>query len=235
MVQRHFIHSLLILVASIGFSCASSKNDPPAEVSSNTITSHTPPFTTREPLTYQAVRETTFSPASGGEATVTRVLISRDGEMRREEESSRNPRVVYLQLPEGRFLLLPDEKIYAALLEAPMVADLETSENLGGTNSHATPIESTYENLGSEVVNGQTTTKYRVTVSNSSGENVNNSETFVWIDDKVGMPVRSVTRSALGSQTMELTNITMAIDRAVFELPKDFQQVEFSVLQKRMK
>jgi hypothetical protein len=162
-----------------------------------------------------------------------RMTISREGENRREEDSSRNKRVVYLYLPAGSFVLLPDEKIYAESV-GPTAPTL-TPEALEEVYVHTAPIQSTYENLGAETVNGTTTTKYKVTVNSAHTGSVSESETLIWIDDALGMPIKSVTRSQAGTRTMELTQITLKVDKNQFEIPKDYQKVDMEVLQQRIR
>src|SRR6266567_6168043 len=85
------------------------------QTSTNAIISSTPPFQTKEPERYQAVRNMTFSKA-GGAFVKTKTLLAKDGEMRRDEyQTETNQRIVYLDLPAGRFILLPEAKLYADL------------------------------------------------------------------------------------------------------------------------
>ena len=59
--------------------------------SSDTIVSSTPPFQTKEPERYQAVRTITTVNADG-QTVVTKTSVARDGEMRRQESG----KIVYL-------------------------------------------------------------------------------------------------------------------------------------------
>jgi len=54
------------------------------ETATNAIISSTPPFQTKEPERYQAVRSMTFSKA-GSAPVKTKTLLAKDGEMRRDE------------------------------------------------------------------------------------------------------------------------------------------------------
>lgn len=226
---------LLLIVLAFSFSCsrrdqASQQSLPPSVLVS------TPPFKTQEPNSYKAVRAITFASSDGNEPTVTTVAIVRDGELRREEETSRGKRVVYLELSGERFLLLPDDKIYATAdgptANTPAAA---ISEAPYGPYLHTAPILSTYENLGTETVNGNTATKYKVVVNNSNASAVSQSETFIWVDEALGMPVKSITRSAAGTRTMELSQITLNVDRTLFEIPKDYQKVDMPQLRQRIR
>lgn len=167
---------------------------------------------------------------------VTTVAILRDGEMRREEETSRGKRVVYLELSGGRFLLLPDDKIYATVDGPSANTQAESlSEAQFEPYLHTAPIQSTYENLGTETVNGNKATKYKVVVNNSNVGVVSESETLIWVDETLGMPVKSIMRSAAGTRSMELLQITLNVDRALFEIPKDYQKVDARILREQIK
>lgn len=216
-------------------SCAKRGQQSPQNSPSSVVVS-TPPFRTKEPNTYQAVRSITFTSFDGGEPTVTTVALARDGEMRREEETLRGKRIVNLELPGGRFLLLPDEKIYATVDGFPENNQTEQlSEAPAAPYLHTAPIQSTYENLGTDTVNGTTATKYRVVVNSSTLGTVSASETFIWIDEALGMPVKSTTRTATGTRTMELSRITLAVDSALFEIPKGYEKVGIQSLRARIR
>ena len=229
------IKALLVLLA-IAFVVSCSKQNQVNEQKPSSVLVSTPPFKTQEPNSYQAVRSITFASSDGNEPTVTTVAIVRDGEMRREEETSQGKRVVYLELSGERFLLLPDEKIYATA-DGPTASTQADaiSEAPSGPYLHTAPIQSTYENLGTETVNGNTATKYKVVVNNSNTAAVSQSETFIWVDEVLGMPVKSITRSAAGTRTMELSQITLNVDRALFEIPKDYQKVDARILRQRIR
>jgi outer membrane lipoprotein-sorting protein len=235
--QRHAITFILVIALTLTTSC--SRREPTVNESptNSRVVSSTPPFQTREPERYQAIREVRFTPASGGEATVTRTVIAKNGAMRREEDNAGSKRVVYLDLPTGRFLLLPDEKLYAQLdddANTQVSADPD-SDMPAELYLHTGPIQSTYENVGNEPVNGRTTTKYRVAVNSLEGESVNDSETLIWVDESLGMPIKSVTRSATGTRTMELSEVTMEVETGLFEIPSSYQKVDPKSLRQRLR
>ena len=197
------------------------------------IVASTPPFKTKEPESYQAVRSITFAPTNEGQSSAAAITIVKDGDRRREEDKSSGKSVVYLNLPTGSFVLLPDEKLYAEMA-GPAVPS-STAEGFEEGYVHTAPIQSTYENLGAETLNGTTTTKYKVTVNSANHGNVSQSETLIWIDDVLGMPVKSVTRSASGTRNMELSQVTLSVDKSLLEIPKGYQKVEMQVLQQRIR
>ena len=234
-MSRCRVKVFLVLLA-IAFVVSCSKQNQVNEQKPASVLVSTPPFKTQEPNSYQAVRSITFASSDGGDQTVTTVAILRDGEMRREEETSPGKRVVYLELSGERFLLLPDDKIYATVDGPSANTQVDAiSEAQSGPYLHTAPIQSTYENLGTETINGNPATKYKVVVNNSSAGAVSQSETLIWVDEALGMPVKSITRSAAGTRTMELSQITLNIDRTLFEIPKDYQKVDMPQLRQRIR
>jgi len=179
------------------------------------------------------VRSIIFTSSNSGQSTANTITIARDGDKRREEDGSGNKTVVYLDLPDGNFVLFPDKKIYAEIIGPG--TSVPTQEGFEEIYVHTAPIQSTYQNLGTETVNGTATTKYKVTVNSGASGGVSESETLIWIDEALGMPVKSETHSEAGTRTMELSRISLSVDKALFDLPKDYQKVEMQVLQQRIR
>ena len=214
------------------FAACRSQNEPatPQNVATENIISATPPFKTKEPERYSATRTiTTVTPE--GKTTVTKTLIARDGEMRRNESG----KVTYLDLPDGRFILLPDDKVYADLATETNTDDNEeevSPERL----LHDEPANTSYQKIGTELIDGRNTQKYRILVNNSTPESVSQSEALIWIDEALNMPIRSETASADGTKiTMELSNVALDVERRVFQIPDDYKKVAFSELRKRLR
>ena len=174
-----------------------------------------------------------------GDTTITKTLIAKDGPVRREEQETSAPRVVYLDLPEGRFVLLPDEKVYAAATaaeDAPANWDAEVEENSPDRLLHTEPVSTTYQALGTETVAGRSVAKYRIVVNVSVAENVSSNETLMWIDETLNMPVKSETRSPDGARTMmELSGVALDPEKQLFQIPAGYQKIPFRALQKQLK
>src|SRR6185503_1129625 len=197
-----------------------------------------PPFATKEPDRYQATRtitytETTTDSGSVNETHTGTVNISRDGLQRREEhETSDSGSIVYLENTSGHFILLPNLKLYAnADSEAKgneHTAILE--ESSPDLLLHESPAASLYLRLGPENVSGRTTTKYRV----SSSDATPGSETFIWVDESLGRPIKSESTHRSSTMTtktsMALKSIRLAVDPALFLLPRDYREVVVSEL-----
>jgi len=217
------------------FAACRSQNEPStiSSVSSETVVSSTPPFQTKEPERYRAMRITTIVTADG-KTVVTKSSIARDGEMRRHESETKSKNVAYLDVPEGRFVLLPGEKVYA---------DLATETNLSTAGEDISPegllhgeeTHTSYQKIGTELIGGRNTDKYRIVVNSSTPGNVSLSETFLWIDETLRMPIRSETTSVDGTKiTMELSNVSLDVERQLFQIPVDYQKIAFSELRKRL-
>jgi outer membrane lipoprotein-sorting protein len=223
--------STVLLLAT---ACAANQNGTTETNANKIVVSDTPPFETKEPERYHATRTITITNASG-ETSVTKNSIARDGELRREESETAGQPVVYLTLPNGRFVLFPNEKIYAAV-ELQTSNDEEASETSPDRLLHTELITPGYQKLGNETIGGKELQKYRVVVNNAAGENVSGGETLLWFDEKLQMPVRTESRSPNGTRTItELSNVVLEADKTLFQIPKDYEKIEFSKLRERLK
>ena len=224
-----------VSVVLLGIASCRSQNEPLTNEnqSTDTVVSSTPPFQTKEPERYRAVRTITTVSAAG-ETHVTKTSVSRDGEMRRHESG----KIVYLDVPEGRFVLLPSEKVYADLAEEGTISADKTEDELEASPEgllHEDAASTSYQKLGAESIGGRNTNKYRIVVNNSTAANVSQSEIVMWIDEALQMPVRSETKSADGTRvTMELSEIKLDVDRSSFKVPEDYKKLSFAELRKRL-
>ena len=202
-------------------------------------TSSTPPFPTKEPERYQATMVTSGSgPQSDsipGLSALTNqhMSVARDGNKRRvETEMLPGIKIIYLQLADARYALYPAKKLYAelkldqgnnGLTSSQVPSDFTPDKLISGA-----PPGAKYEKLGTEEINGRSTTKYRVT---SGGDAKSTSETIVWADESLGMPIKVESTSKDGGKfTLELRDIRQDVDSSLFELPKDYRKVEHSEL-----
>jgi len=226
-VRRKALILALLLLAS-----CRAQNDSPATNNSNsdTVVSTTPPFTTKEPERYRATRTITNVTADG-KTNVIKHSIAKDGELRRFEAEFASKKMIFLDLPEGKLLLLPGEKVYAGQSGGPLPGSSDEDESSPERLLHTETGNSSYQKLGTESISGRTTEKYRVVVNGANAANVSSSETLIWIDEALGMPIRSETRSSDGSRsTMELSDIALDVDKNLFQVPNDFKKISFSEL-----
>ena len=241
--QRGARQSLVLIAMGLALlsSCRSKSNQSSAEPAAvDQVVSSTPPFQTKEPERYQAVRTITVSKAAGP-IIVTRTLIAKDGNSRRDEyETGTTEKIVYLDLADGRFILLPAAKLYADVGREAATARDSPDQKDGSEESspdlllNADRIETKYQRLGSETINGRNTSKYRVLVNTSARGNVSTGESLIWIDETLGMPVKSETVTAGNRTTMELSEIVLDVDKGVFEIPGDYKKVAAVAIRERL-
>lgn len=224
----------LCLLASA--SCRTASEPAANETSANgSIVSTTPPFQTREPDRYRATRTITiFTPNSETIATTT--LIAKDGPLRREQPEDSLPQVIYLDLLEGRFVLLPETRVYAAATPDETNTDAGAENNSPDRLLHLEPINTTYQSLGTEVIAGRNTHKYRIIVNGSAPENVSQLETLMWINEALKMPIKTETKSADGTRvTIELSDISLNPDNELFQIPAGYEKIAYGDLRKQLK
>lgn len=228
--QRTNFASVTFLIL-ITVSCAPNQKVTTETTTSNeTIVSSTPPFQTKEPERYQATRTITTVNASG-ETTVTKNSIARDGERRRDESLTGPQRIVYLYLPEGKFLLLPDLKSFVELTNVDQTQLSDEPDTSPDRLLHTEPLVTSYQRLGPETINGRNTQKYRAVVNSSGETSVSGSETLIWFDEALRMPIKSETKAGDGKRvTMELSEISLDVDRVVFQVPEGYQKITLSEL-----
>ena len=205
--------------------------------SSDTVVSLTPPFQTKEPERYSALRTITIVNAAG-ETLVTKTAVARDGESRRNESKVASKTTVYLDVPEGKFVLLPDEKVYADLTDESRISADKDEDGLSSSPDallHTDAGSTSYQKMGTESVTGRNANKYRIVVNSSAAANVSQSETFMWIDEALQMPIRSETKSSDGTRvTMEVSEIKLEVDKSLFRIPEGYQKLTFTELRKRL-
>ena len=235
-MKRFAAHNYVLLIGTVLLSSCSSKPQagPTNSQSKDLIVSSTPPFQTKEPQHYQAIRTITFTDSSGS-AITQKTTIARSEIFRREEtENNDFATVVFLESDKGRFVLLPEQKIYSEITDASPIDPTEF-ESSPERLLHPDAISTSYQKLGSETLSGRNTTKYRVAVNTATASNVTPSESLIWIDESLGMPVKSETTGGDGSHvTMELSNIVLELDKNLFQIPEDYVKVNATALRQRL-
>ena len=232
-----FKRSTVILLSLLLFTACRSQgeSESTSQPSTDTVVASTPPFQTKEPDRYRATRTITIA-APNGEILVVKRLIARDGEMRRQDETD-GDRLTYLDLPNGRFVLSTGQNVYADLAEGSGIGSADDNEDfsperlLHGDDTHQT----SYQKLGAEAINGRNAIKYRVIVNSSAAGSVSQSETLIWIDESLNMPVKSETVSNGTRITMQLSEISLEVDEALFQIPESYEKVTFNELHQRLK
>ncbi|HET6973033.1 MAG TPA: hypothetical protein VFH96_03360 [Pyrinomonadaceae bacterium] len=234
MIVLRFVVVCVVLLVIVG--CRSQTDTRTnATASPDTTVSSTPPFQTKEPEHYSAVR--TITASADGRTVVTKAFIARDGESSRYESTGTLKNTIYLATPEGRFFLLPDDKVYADVTDESKIADAQDDEELKSSPDallHTDAGATSYQKLGNEVIAGRNTNKYRIVVNSPAPANVSQSETLMWIDEALQMPIRSETKSSGTHVTMEISEIKLEVDKSLFAIPHDYRKVTFTELRKRL-
>lgn len=238
------VKSALVLVLLVFLvACNRASNDTqPSQPAVQTVVSSRPPFKTKEPERYRATRVTTSEEYSAGSSafvtqkTMTRIF--RSGVNRREEHDSSNGRQwIYLETTSGRFVLIPALNSFAELTGSAALPSEPIEDGMSEHLLRNMPVESFYQAFGSEELNGRRAVKYLVRQKSNAAEG-NNRDTFVWIDDELGMPIRSESAHTEAGKTFrfvtELLEIEIDVDEKLFEIPKGFQKIEHTKLLQRI-
>src|SRR5215510_9758659 len=168
--RKALIFSFLALL--IVTSCRGQNNSPATNnASSDTVVSATPPFKTKEPERYRATRTIT-SVTADGKTNVTTHTIAKDGELRRFEAEFGSKKIIFLDLPEGRLVLFPYEKVYSDQLGGPLPGSPDEEESSPDRLLHSDIGNSSYQKLGAESISGRNAEKYRVVVNEVNAGNV---------------------------------------------------------------
>jgi hypothetical protein len=243
----------LWLILAAGFvlagcnSCQQNQNTNTTANSNAAVTKvEAPPFQTKEPAKYQAKVVITTSFVGHQSAPVGPPLgsatqfVARDGERRRlEYDLLPGVRVVIINKPDGEFLLLPAQKIYAEVKPEKAQPDKAGEESL----EEFSPDKllnpqlpgAKFEKIGAEAVNGRAATKYRSVLTVNVGGKPATTETFIWVDDALGLPVREESVSAAEGtrRVLEYRDIKTEVELSLFDIPAGFRQVSQQELQNR--
>ena len=155
--------------------------------------------------------------------------MTRSGQMRREEMKIGNSKqIVFLETGALRLVLNSDDKVYAEVKPEADEPDVDLSE-LGASPEkliYQNQVATSYTKVGTEVIEGRSTTKYQVVVNTSSAASVSKGETLLWIDESLGMAIKSDSKGEDGSRVvMEMKNISLEVDKSVFEIPQGYEKV----------
>ena len=229
-------YALIFLIGALSLSSCSSKpqGSSSSPQSNEQTVSSTPPFQTKEPPEYKAVRTFTYIDSSGA-TTTQKITIARFEMLRREDtETTDSGNIVFIESDKGRFVLLPNARVYSEITDTSGIdaAEFESSpERL----LHPGALSTSYQKIGTELISERKTTKYRVTVNTPDEPNVSPIETLIWVDESFGMPVKSETTGKDGSRVvMELSKIVLEVDRDMFRVPDSYTRVSPTDFRKRL-
>ncbi len=212
-----------LLISAISASCSYWQKTEPSVPDANTFEAveikSEVPFSTKEPESFQAEIVVT----TGG--TESRYFIARNGKNRRTDFNSggKNEHLFVQNENGGKFRALPNKKIYAETDDPTSVVG-QISDNL--INSLTTQwlnrkADAKFSSLGTE----NNLKKYLVILGDGG-----NSESIIYVDDKIGLPVKQEFYSVNGGKKtlqykVELKNIKLQASAELFEIPNDYRKV----------
>jgi|GEM_PF-1447595 len=200
------------------------------------------PFQSKEPEKYQAKIVFAFKwDESNAETVEQTTFVARDELNRRLDfEIGDKRQISRLETADGkRFLLVPQRKIYAEISEAAS-EDLLTTAPEEYSLAHllyAKPPEAKFQKIGAETINGKQLTKYMVDFGAVRQSENAKTETAVWIDENLGLPVRTeitaiVDQKPNGAKSVtELRDFKSEPDITVFTVPADYRRVSVKEIQ----
>jgi hypothetical protein len=204
------------------------------------------PFATKEPEKYRAQIVFAFQTDENAEPLEQTTFVARDGANRRLDFENDGKIVSRIENADGkRFVLLPARKVYAEIVSSAsetVVATEPLPEEISlAALLHIKPAEARFERVGEEEVLNRRTTKYRVDYGAISEDENLRTETFVWADDALGMPVKTEI-SALENgrrngarSVMEMREIIFDVDGQFFAVPKDFRKISVAEIYANLK
>ena len=175
------------------------------------------PFATKEPENFQAE----FVVTTGDKEDKT--FAARNGDNRRYDyHYEQKTQISVVQTADNKsFLVFNDKKIYAENSNNATIQNAENPFDFLTTEWLNQKTDAKFESLGAE----NSFVKYRVIF----GEN-QMSESIIWVDEKIGLPVKQEFYSVNGEQSIlnfafEIKNFKPQTDAGLFEVPKDFRKV----------
>ncbi len=148
--------------------------------------------------------------------------------------------IIYLEKPSMRYLILPSRTQYVEL--SPDALGFQ----MGNVMTPSAMIEqlkprTSYENLGTETVNGRTATKYRFVGEKDTHTQAGTvqSDSYVYVDEATGLPLRadlnfSSSAGATARGSIESNNINLNPDAKLFEVPVGYKKMTAEELKQQV-
>ncbi len=183
------------------------------------------PFSTQEPENFQAE----FVVIANNRESKT--FVARSGGNRRYDYNfgAENQWTVLQTAANQSFLTLPDKKIYAENFASAIAQTTDGFKDFLTNEWLNSKADAKFTKLGAE----NDLTKYRVVLND--GEN---AETIVFVDEKIGLPVRQEFYGGAPKNltfVFEMRNFKTETENNLFEIPKDFRKVSTENLKAAMK
>jgi hypothetical protein len=134
------------------------------------------------------------------------------------------------------FILIPDARIYSDSNPVNEASPVSTPINEAPEPLlHEGGAETFYRQLGHDDVNGRRLQRYEV-VNGSASPNVTNTATVVWVDEELGMPVKTEVKSGNGNTTViEITEVKREIDKKLLQIPGEYRKVSREEIQQALR
>lgn len=245
----HRLAGFLILASIFTAACGFGGSQPESTAQTDSLDeaneneSYRQPFQSKEPEKYQAKIVFAFKwEESDAESIEQTTFVARDGLNRRLDfEIGDKRQISRLETADGkRFLLVPQRKIYAEISEA-------ASENLFTAAApeeyslahllYAKPPGAKFQKIGAETISGKQLTKYLVDFGTARASENAKNETAVWIDENLGLPVRTeitaiADQKGGGAKSVtEIRDFKSEPDAGVFTVPPDYRRISIKEIQ----
>lgn len=157
----------------------------------------------------------------GGEETVTGKVFVSGSIMRQEMEVPGAGKSI--SIVDGAknimYVIMPQEKMYMEFPNEQIVLGDEDIEDWLSDDADL-------KKIGTETIEGYKCDKYEVTYKDPERQAMGSS--VIWIARKLNFPIRGITEGEDGKVTVTYTNIREgSLDKALFEIPKDYQKFSF--------
>jgi hypothetical protein len=240
--EKNIVLWLIALIVFASSGCQKNSSNPSNSNpnafpdAADSLVERTPPFATKEPEKYSAlivfVSNLSANPADKLEQTT---FVARDGTNRRIDFEIGKNAISHLQNGDNKqFVLLFSRKVYAEVTTSnEKLLKNQPAEFSLNYLLYTKPIGANFEQIGPEEVLGRQTTKYRIDYGTVREAAEARTETFVWADEKLGLPIKTEiiaieNNSPSGARSVvELREIKTDVDSKVFEIPKDYRRISY--------
>lgn len=252
-LSPRFYGGLMIFAFALGGATTGCQNPPTANVNTSTVNGNTQTtvnvnsatipvesavVNTREPETYRGTMAFTQAQVTGQQTqnvALPSIEVARRGTDRRYAVNvPALGEVVFLDLADKRYVIVPSRKQYAEL--TPELTGLDLRSMTPGQMVTMLQKQRGVQEVGEEQLNGRTVTKYRYAASAATGSPAGSvaSESFIYVDKETGLPLRiegfgqssgNVQGVSGGQFVVEMRDIETQVDPALFELPQGFTQL----------
>lgn len=177
---------------------------------------------------------------TGPSAIAQKYFTARAGENRRTDyELAAGEIMSVLENGDGKTVVLLPNKKCSAGSKSREPGAAPAGESFGEfltTEWLAEKIPANFEDLGKEESGSKMLSKFRVRFEKTAGLE-GTSEAVVWVDEELGMPVKTEFYSLRDGQqvnkvTTEFRNLKLSVEPGIFEIPAGCQNISAAEMQK---